>query len=229
MGLNDHNEDVTRKGWQIVEKNQNKISTMVMDMLSFSKDREPDLAPAELNEVVADVIELMQARADGIECGPRVEAGREHADFAIRQRRHSSGGAERGDQRHRRLRRAARTAKWKFQRSMSPITAWPKSSCKITAWESPPTIAEHFSGVRFRTKEPAARGWDCRSARKLSKNTAAEFIVESEVGRGSRFILEFPAVLGGLAWPTVSRPMRSEETNVSNRRISERRPNAGVQ
>src|SRR5262249_29529886 len=51
------------KGWQIVEKNQNKISTMVMDMLSFSKEREPELTPADLNQVVSDVVELLQPRA----------------------------------------------------------------------------------------------------------------------------------------------------------------------
>jgi signal transduction histidine kinase len=32
-------------------------------MLSFSKDREPALEPADLNETVADVVELMQSRA----------------------------------------------------------------------------------------------------------------------------------------------------------------------
>ena len=35
-----------------------------MDMLSFSKDREPALEPADLNETVADVVELMQSRAE---------------------------------------------------------------------------------------------------------------------------------------------------------------------
>ena len=35
-----------------------------MDMLSFSKDREPALEPADLNETVGDVIELMQSRAE---------------------------------------------------------------------------------------------------------------------------------------------------------------------
>ena len=34
-----------------------------MDMLTFSKEREPELAPTELNAVVADVVELMQSRA----------------------------------------------------------------------------------------------------------------------------------------------------------------------
>ena len=34
-----------------------------MDMLSFSKDREPALEPSDLNETVGDVVELMQSRA----------------------------------------------------------------------------------------------------------------------------------------------------------------------
>ncbi len=34
-----------------------------MDMLTFSKDREPELAETDLNETIADVVELMQARA----------------------------------------------------------------------------------------------------------------------------------------------------------------------
>ncbi|MCE5269438.1 MAG: FHA domain-containing protein, partial [Planctomycetaceae bacterium] len=64
MGLKDHDEDITRKGWNIVDRNQNRISALVLDMLTFSKEREPDLGPANLNEVVADVVELMRVRAD---------------------------------------------------------------------------------------------------------------------------------------------------------------------
>ncbi len=63
MGLNDKDDLIVRRGWGIVEKNQAKIYNLVMDMLSFSKDREPALESAELNETVGDVVELMQARA----------------------------------------------------------------------------------------------------------------------------------------------------------------------
>ena len=55
--------ETMRKGWGIVEKNQERISTLVMDMLTFSKDREPEPEPANLNDVVSDVIELVQVRA----------------------------------------------------------------------------------------------------------------------------------------------------------------------
>jgi signal transduction histidine kinase/pSer/pThr/pTyr-binding forkhead associated (FHA) protein len=64
MGLREHDEEVVGKGWKIVEKNQNKISALVMDMLTFSKEREPDLVTANLNETIHDVIELMTVRAD---------------------------------------------------------------------------------------------------------------------------------------------------------------------
>lgn len=71
LGLNEKDEAIVRRGWTIVEKNQNKIYNLVMDMLSFSKDREPALESADLNETVADVVELMQSRAD--ELGVRLE------------------------------------------------------------------------------------------------------------------------------------------------------------
>lgn len=62
-GLKDSNSDVVRKGWGMVEKNQERISNLVMDMLSFSKERKPDRQPASLNSIVEEVVELMQVRA----------------------------------------------------------------------------------------------------------------------------------------------------------------------
>jgi two-component system, NtrC family, sensor kinase len=62
-GLKNTDTDLIRKGWNIVDKNQEKISNLVMDMLTFSKERQPERVPAQLNQVVLEVIELMQARA----------------------------------------------------------------------------------------------------------------------------------------------------------------------
>lgn len=64
MGLNKHDENLIQKGWGIVEKNQNRISSLVLDMLTFSKEREPDLKVANWNEILGDVVELMQSRAE---------------------------------------------------------------------------------------------------------------------------------------------------------------------
>jgi len=63
LGLKEKDDSIVRRGWTIVEKNQSKIYDMVMDMLSFSKDREPALEPTDMNEMINDVVELMQSRA----------------------------------------------------------------------------------------------------------------------------------------------------------------------
>jgi hypothetical protein len=62
-GLKLADNDVVRKGWRIVDKNQERISSLVLDMLTFSKDRVPDQQPADLNDTVGDVVELQQTRA----------------------------------------------------------------------------------------------------------------------------------------------------------------------
>ena len=64
MGLSQHDENVVRKGWNMVDRNQNKISSLVMDMLTFSKEREPEPVPSDLNQVLGEVVELVQVRAN---------------------------------------------------------------------------------------------------------------------------------------------------------------------
>ena len=66
MGLENDDLAVVRKGWDIVNRNQNKISSLVMDMLSFSKEREPDPVPSDLVALVTDIVETVQQRADEI-------------------------------------------------------------------------------------------------------------------------------------------------------------------
>ncbi len=56
--------DMIRKGWKIVERNQQRISTLTMDMLTYSKEREPEPEPADWNEVAAEVVDLQQTRAE---------------------------------------------------------------------------------------------------------------------------------------------------------------------
>lgn len=62
-GLDQSSEEMVRQGWGIIERNQNRIYDLVMDMLSFSKDRVPKLQPARLNDVCSEVVELAQASA----------------------------------------------------------------------------------------------------------------------------------------------------------------------
>jgi two-component system, NtrC family, sensor kinase len=62
-GLKASDNEVIRRGWRMVEKNQERISHLVLDMLTFSKDRQPELAASDLNETIGDVVELLKGRA----------------------------------------------------------------------------------------------------------------------------------------------------------------------
>jgi signal transduction histidine kinase len=71
MGLGEKDETMLQQGWKIVEKNQGKIYDLVMDMLSYSKEREPAIEETDLNQVVRDVLELLAGRAK--EIGAKLE------------------------------------------------------------------------------------------------------------------------------------------------------------
>ncbi|HVJ84364.1 MAG TPA: HAMP domain-containing sensor histidine kinase, partial [Caulifigura sp.] len=64
LGLKDTNTSMIQKGWRIVERNQDRIYRLVMDMLTYSKERNPVLAPDQLNAQVGDVCDLMQKQAE---------------------------------------------------------------------------------------------------------------------------------------------------------------------
>ena len=82
-GLGRDDTDAVRRGWNIVDRNQERISNLVMDMLTFSKEREPERADGDLNDTVRDVVELMQARAGelGVELGNELADGLPIASF----------------------------------------------------------------------------------------------------------------------------------------------------
>ncbi len=63
MGINDKNEKLIHQGWRVADKSQAKIYDLVMDMLSYSKERVPLCEATNVNELVADVVELLTPRA----------------------------------------------------------------------------------------------------------------------------------------------------------------------
>jgi signal transduction histidine kinase len=71
MGLADKDEALLQQGWALVEKNQGKIYDLVMDMLTYSKEREPAIDNTDVNRVVREVLELFGGRFK--ETGVRLE------------------------------------------------------------------------------------------------------------------------------------------------------------
>ncbi|HSW47391.1 MAG TPA: ATP-binding protein [Phycisphaerae bacterium] len=63
MGLKKNSGEMTGKGWGIVQRNIEQIMQMTMNMLSFSKSREPNLHLNYLNRILAQVVADLQPKA----------------------------------------------------------------------------------------------------------------------------------------------------------------------
>jgi signal transduction histidine kinase len=64
VAMKENDRDLLGKGWKLVERNQNRIDQLILDMLSYSKEREPSIEPTDLNKLCEDVCELVRGRAE---------------------------------------------------------------------------------------------------------------------------------------------------------------------
>lgn len=63
-GLQKRSVDLLAKGWAIVQRNLTAVYNLSMNMLAFSKNREPKPVLAQLNQVVSDTVQMEQHLAD---------------------------------------------------------------------------------------------------------------------------------------------------------------------
>ena len=64
IGINKDQTEKLKTGWQMVQRNIGRTSDLVQDLLSYSKEREPEFKPCFPNEIADDVCELMKEVAD---------------------------------------------------------------------------------------------------------------------------------------------------------------------
>jgi len=64
MGLKADNLDKAKGGWPIVQRNLARVNDLILNMLMFSKSRQPLLENVNINHVLNECIELVTPRAD---------------------------------------------------------------------------------------------------------------------------------------------------------------------
>ena len=64
LGIKNENTEKLQTGWNMVQRNINRTQDLVQDLLSYSKEREPEMAPCHPNAIIEEVIELMEAVAN---------------------------------------------------------------------------------------------------------------------------------------------------------------------
>ncbi len=193
MGLADDDKEVMQKGWHIVDKNQGRISNLVMDMLTFSKEREPQMTPSQLNDVVADVVELMQSRAEEL----NVELSWTPASD-IPELFFDPEGM------HRAVLNVitnALDACEEIEDGKVSVTAEYDPGQKVirTVVQDngngiPPDEIEKMFTIFVSNKGGRGTGLGLSVSEKICREHGGQILVESESGHGSRFVLEIPAV-----------------------------------
>jgi two-component system NtrC family sensor kinase len=63
IGLDKGDADKLKAGWDVVQRNVGRVSSLVSDLLSYSKEREPEYVNCLPNDIAEDVCELMEMEA----------------------------------------------------------------------------------------------------------------------------------------------------------------------
>ncbi len=63
IGLDKNDMDKLKTGWKMVQRNIERTSELVLDLLSYSKEREPEFQICSPNEIAADVCDLLRETA----------------------------------------------------------------------------------------------------------------------------------------------------------------------
>jgi two-component system NtrC family sensor kinase len=193
MGLDNDDLAVLQKGWDIVRRNQNKISSLVMDMLSFSKEREPDPVPSDLVSLIDDILETVQQRIDegGVEVRwtrpadlPRVCFDPEAMSRAVLNVVSNALDAVEG----RDAPRIDVTAECDAAAGRVRITVADNGAGMDAA-----TLADIFN-LFVSTKGAKGTGLGLTVSRKILHEHGGDITASSAPGRGSTFVLEFPLV-----------------------------------
>jgi signal transduction histidine kinase len=193
-GLKKQSFEEIRKGWEFVERNQDRISGLVLDMLSYSKEREPERTPGDLNQAVADVVELMQSRANDFNVVLTFEAasnlGKHLFDAeavhrailnlvtnAIDACRESDGG--------------------RVDTTVEKVEDPPRLRVIVKddgEGIAPEDIKRIFS-IFESNKGSRGTGLGLPVSQKIAQEHGGRIVVQSDVGAGSSFIFEIPAIV----------------------------------
>jgi signal transduction histidine kinase len=191
MGLTDKNDEMLHQGWRIVEKNQGKIYDLVMDMLSYSKEREPAIEPTDVNRVVRDVLELLEGRARDV--GAKLETRLNDKLPAI---------PADPEGLHRALLNIVSNALDAVEERKNPQVAvataleadgeWVRIVVLDNGVGIPPQKQPDVFKPFVSTKGARGTGLGLAVSRKILREHGGDILLQSQPGKGSKFILRLP-------------------------------------
>jgi signal transduction histidine kinase len=191
MGIQDMDAVLLQQGWKNIEKNQGKIYDLVMDMLSYSKEREPSIESTDLNGVAREVIELMAPRAKelGVELTAQLDDVLPHCPADC-------------EGIHRALLNIVANALDAVEDAPAPgvvVTTvretegeWVRFEVRDNGGGIPPEKLHDIFRPFVSTKGSRGTGLGLAVSRKVLREHGGDIVVQSQPGQGSTFILRLP-------------------------------------
>ncbi|MHC4877967.1 MAG: sensor histidine kinase, partial [Planctomycetota bacterium] len=180
------------QGWSVVDRNQNRIFDLVNDLLTLSKERQPKLESGDVNELVQDIADLMRGRAEELQIDLRLALADEiPTAFFDQEGIHRAvlnvvvnaidalNGQDKG------------IVELRTGQSSDGVDVW------IEIADNGPGIPDDQLDAMFNifesTKGSAGTGIGLAVSQKILREHGGEIEVESQLNRGSRFRLVWPA------------------------------------
>src|SRR5262245_7878310 len=189
--LKDDDKEMLGKGWKLVERNQNRIDELILDMLSYSKEREPGIEPTDLNKLCEDVLDVVRGRAaernislewhagTGVSAVPCDPEGIHRAVLNL-----VTNALDAVEDRP--------NAKVAVQAILEPDGNW----AKVIVLDNGPGIAEEKIDDIFKpfisTKGSRGTGLGLPVSRKIVREHGGDILVQSVIEKGSKFAIRLP-------------------------------------
>jgi signal transduction histidine kinase len=196
LGINEDNRTLLLQGWKTLEKNQVRIYDLVMDMLSYSKEREPSLDATDLTVLVNDVVELIEGRAK--DANITIE---KKFDPQLKPIQADSEGL------HKALLNIVSNAIDALQETeQAQVTLstqletngrWAQVIVQDNGPGIPPEIQANIFRPFVSTKGSKGTGLGLAVSRKILREHGGDVILHSEPGHGAKFVLRLPAPMVG--------------------------------
>jgi signal transduction histidine kinase len=213
--IKDDDRDLLGKGWKLVERNQGRIDDLMLDMLSYSKEREPAVEPTDLNAVCEDVLEMVRGRAAdrgvavewrpgvGVAAVPCDPDGIHRAVLNL-----ASNALDALDDRP--------NAKLAMQALLEPEGNWVKVIVLDNGPGIPPEKVEDIFRPFVSTKGSRGTGLGLPVSRKIVREHGGDILVQSVVDKGSKFTIRLPmkSAFTGEAGGTTTHPILPPPTDL---------------
>lgn len=190
-GFKANKEELIKKGWQMVQRNVERVSHLVLDMLYYAKNREPEKQNIFISDFISEIKELYQKKFDdnkieivlNVECKGEIIGDPKSIYTLILTL----------------VENAIDACRWEKEKRNYQITIDLNEdsdnvflSIKDTGLGIPDEVKDKLFTVMYSTKGSSGSGFGLMVVKKIVDEHNGSIKVESEVGKGSCFSVTLP-------------------------------------